>query len=200
LSLAEEKGAPLTFSVRWTTADLEALPDPLDDTRYEIIDGELYVAKQPSLEHQYACGELYAALRAWSEQTGKGLAVLAPGIIFAEDDNVAPDVVWISHERLRTALGADRKLHEAPELVVEVLSPGASNERRDRDAKLKLYARRGVDEYWLVDWQRRRVELFRRVGPAFQLAAALTSDDQLQSPLLPGFAHPVGRIFFPAEF
>jgi len=190
----------LTFSVRWTTADLEALPDPLDDTRYEIIDGELYVAKQPSLEHQYACGELYAALRAWSEQTGQGLAVLAPGVIFAEDDNVAPDVVWISHQRLRAALGADRKLHEPPELVVEVLSPGASNERRDRDAKLKLYARGGVDEYWLVDWQRRRVELFRRVGLALQLAATLTSDDQLQSPLLPGFAHPVGRIFFPEKF
>ena len=197
---AEKRGAPLTFSVRWTTADLEALPDPLDDTRYEIIDGELYVAKQPSLEHQYACGELYAALRAWSEQTSFGLALFAPGIIFAEDDNVAPDVVWISRQRLRAALGADRKLHEPPELVVEVLSPGAANERRDRDAKLKLYARRGVDEYWLVDWQRRRVELYRRDGPAFRLGASLTDADQLQSPLLPGFAHAVDRFFFPEEF
>src|SRR5437868_4287433 len=105
---AEKRGAPLTFSVRWTTADLEAL-------------------------------------------------------------------------------------HEPPELVVEVLSPGAANERRDRDAKLKLYARRGVDEYWLVDWQRRRVELYRRDGPAFRLGASLTDADQLQSPLLPGFAHAVDR-------
>ncbi len=130
----------MAFSVRWTSADLEVLPDPLDDTRYEIIDGELFVAKQPSLEHQYACGELYAALRAWTEQTGLGLALIAPGIIFAEDDNVAPDVMWMSRARLRTAVGADRKLHAPPELVVEVLSPGASNERRDREAKFKLYA------------------------------------------------------------
>jgi Uma2 family endonuclease len=186
--------------VRWTTADLEALPDPLDDTRYEIIDGELYVAKQPSLEHQYACGELYAALRAWSEQTRLGLALFAPGLIFAEDDNVAPDVVWISRQRLRAALGTDGKLHEPPELVIEVLSPGASNARRDRDAKLKLYARRAVDEYWLVDWQGRRVELYRRDGLAFRLVATLAEDDRLQSPLLPGFAHVVGGLFFPEEF
>src|SRR5438309_4968583 len=186
---AEKRGAPLTFSVRWTTADLEALPDPLDDTRYEIIDGELFVAKQPSLEHQYACSELCAALRAWSEQTGLGLALFAPGIIFAEDDNVAPDVVWISRERLRTAVGADRELHEPPELVVEVLSPGAPHERRDRDAKLKLYARRGVDEYWIVDLQRGRTEIFRRDGPSFRLAETPGDDDYLQSPILPGFRH-----------
>ena len=68
------------------------------------------------------------------------------------------------------------------------------------DYELKLYARRGVDEYWLVDWQRRRVELYRRDGPAFRLGASLTDADQLQSPLLPGFAHAVDRFFFPEEF
>jgi len=53
------------------------------------------------------------------------LANTAPGVIFAEDNNVAPDVVWVSRSRLRTALGADSKLHSAPESAVEVLSPGA---------------------------------------------------------------------------
>ena len=38
---------------RMATADLETLPDPLDDTRYEIIDGERYVARQPALAHQF---------------------------------------------------------------------------------------------------------------------------------------------------
>jgi Uma2 family endonuclease len=186
--------------VRWTSADLEALPDPLDDTRYEIIDGELFVAHQPSLVHQYACGQLYAAIEAWSELTGLGLAVIAPGVIFAEDDNVAPDVVWISRERLRTAVGADRKLHEAPELIVEVLSPGPSNESRDRHAKFKLYARRGVQEYWIVDPLRRRAELFRREGPTFNVAEVLPAEASLHSPLLPGFTHPLAKLFLPDEF
>src|SRR5436190_22428576 len=159
-------GSSVMTSLRMTTADLDVFPDPLDDTRYEIIDGELYVARQPSLEHQYASDEACAALRTWSARAGRGFAFSAPGIIFAEDDNVAPDVIWIGRERLRTARGDDDKLHEAPELIVEVLSPGASNQRRDRDLKLKLYSRRGVREYWIVDCAARVVSVYRRRGGA----------------------------------
>jgi Uma2 family endonuclease len=189
-------------SLRWTIADLEAFPDPLDDTRYEIIDGELYVTTQPSLEHQYASGGVQAALLEWSEATGRGRPFAAPGVIFADDDNVAPDVVWLSRERLRAARGADGKLHAAPELMVEVLSPGGRNELRDRAVKLKLYSRRGVDEYWLVDWQRRRVEVYRRAPSepeTLRLAATLTAGARLESPLLPGFGILIDRLFLPDE-
>ena len=86
-------------------------------------------------------------LQEWSTQAATGVPNLAPGVIFADDDAVVPDVVWASTARLATALEADGKLHAAPELAVEVLSPGASNERRDREATLKLYSRRSVAEY-----------------------------------------------------
>jgi Uma2 family endonuclease len=187
-------------TLRMTTADLEVLPDPLDDTRYEIIDGELYVAKQPSLEHQYASDEACAALRSWSTRTGRGFAFSAPGIIFADDDNVAPDVIWISKERLRTARGDDGKLHAAPELVVEVLSPGAYNEQRDRDLKLKLYSRRGVEEYWIVDCAARQVGVYRRDAGELRPVVTLAADEELRSPLLPGFSLPVNQLFFPGAF
>lgn len=72
---------------------------------------------------------------------------MAPGLIFAEDDDVAADVVWISHARLQNALQDDGKLHSAPELVIEVVSPGSRNANRERQIKLKLYSRRGVQEY-----------------------------------------------------
>ncbi|WP_414421341.1 Uma2 family endonuclease [Synechococcus sp. W60.1] len=75
------------------------------------------------------------------------MANTAPGVIFAEDNNVAPDVVWVSRSRLRTALGADGKLHSAPESAVEVLSPGACNIGQDKQTKLKLYSRLGLQEY-----------------------------------------------------
>ncbi|MDQ3699290.1 MAG: Uma2 family endonuclease, partial [Chloroflexota bacterium] len=157
-----------------------------------------YVSRQPSLEHQYTCDEVCSALRAWSHATGNGMAFSAPGVIFAEDDNVAPDVVWLSRERLRAARGADGKLHQAPELMVEVLSPGAANERRDREAKRKLYARRGVDEYWIVDLQGRRVEVFRQVGGALEPSGTLLATDRLESPLLPGFGISVEALFLAA--
>jgi Uma2 family endonuclease len=180
-------------TLRWTSADLEVLPD--DGKRYEIIDGELYVSRQPGYHHQYACTQLSGALVAWSNQTQVGVTLHAPGVIFADDDDVAPDVVWISRERLAVALDHAGHIHTAPELVVEVLSPGNANERRDRDVKLKLYSRRGVNEYWIVDWQQRKVEVYRRQDLALHLAATLYATDTLTSPLLPGFACPVVTLF-----
>src|SRR5262249_10211009 len=148
----------MATELRFTSADLEVMPD--DGKRYEIIDGELYVSKQPNYHHQYTCSEINRQLGNWSKESGKGRALPAPGVIFAEDDDVAPDVIWISNERLPIALRKDGKFHNAPELIIEVLSPGFANEKRDRDAKLKLYSRRGVNEYWIVDWLMRNVEVY----------------------------------------
>jgi len=180
-------------ALRCTSADLAVLPE--DGKRYEIIAGELYMSRQPHWHHQYACVKLCTALDSWSMQTGAGQVNLAPGIIFADDDDVAPDVVWISHARREAALGADGHLHAAPELVVEVLSPGTTNARRDREAKLKLYSRRGVQEYWIVDWQTRQVEVYRREQLALRLVATLHATDSLTSPLLPGFVCAVATLF-----
>ena len=139
--------------------------------------------------------KVFAALEAWSVHTGAGEANLAPGVIFAEDDDIPPDVIWISHTRRTTALGPDGHLHAAPELVVEILSPGTTNERRDREAKLKLYSRRGVLEYWIVDWRTQQVEVYRREELALRLVATLYTTDTLTSPLLLGFACEVATLF-----
>jgi Uma2 family endonuclease len=179
--------------LRWTSSDLGALPD--DGKRYEIIDGELYMSGQPHFIHQRVCSDVNRALGNWSEDAGRGVAVAAPGVIFGEEDDVAPDVVWASHERLREVLGADGKLHSAPELVVEVLSPGSRNELRDRDVKLKLYSRRGVSEYWLVDWSTRRFDVYRQDDGALRLVETLMGTGSVRSPLLPGFALDIAKLF-----
>lgn len=169
----------------WTSADLEAFPD--DGKLREIIDGELYVSTQPHWYHQNVCARVTTMLTNWSLETEAGEVSVAPGLVFADDDDVAPDVVWISQAQLEAALASDGKLHAAPELVVEVLSPGSANARRDRQAKLRLYSRRGVREYWLLDWRTRRLEVFRREGAILKPVATLYDDDTLTSPLLPGF-------------
>lgn len=92
-------------------------------------------------------------------------------------------------------MGADGKLHAAPGLAIEVLSPGATNARRDRETKLKLYAREGVEEYWIVDWLARAVEVYRRAGAGLVPATPLTDADTLTSPPLPGFALPVADLW-----
>src|SRR5256712_8781758 len=183
----------MNTALRWTSADLTVLPD--DGKRYEIIDGDLYMSRQPHWHHQRACGKTFAALDTWSMQTGAGEANLAPGVIFAEADDVAPDVVWVSQARRTAALGAEGHLHAAPELVVEVLSPGSANERRDREVKLKLYSRRGVLEYWIVDWRTQQVAVYRLQDGVLQLVVTLAHAEILTSPLLPGFACPVATLF-----
>jgi Uma2 family endonuclease len=183
----------MTSALHWTSADLEALPN--DGRRYEIIAGDLFVSKQPHICHQDVCFQAAGLLNEWSRRTGLGRAFIAPGLIFAEDDDVAPDVVWISTSRLAEALGKDGKLHSAPELVIEVLSPGATNLRRDRESKLNLYSRCGVEEYWIVSWTNRSVELHRRNNDELRELATLTAGDTLESPMLPGFKALVVELF-----
>jgi Uma2 family endonuclease len=184
----------MASTLRWTSADLESLPE--DGSRYEIIDGELYVSKQPHFYHQLVCSRLVATLSKWSEETGLGCAIFSPGLMFAEDDDVVPDVAWLSNARLLEALGQDGKLHLAPDLVIEVLSPGAANLKRDREAKLELYSRTGVREYWIVDWMSQAVEVYRRQGTSgLSLVRKLRKEDAIESILLPGLRVKLGQLF-----
>lgn len=189
-----ERESDMSATEKFTSADLALMPD--DGKRYEIIEGELYVSRQPGFEHQYTCGQLFRFLQEWNEENGTGVAIIAPGVIFADDDDVAPDVVWVSRERLADAVDKAGHLRKAPELIVEVLSPGKANERRDRQAKLKLYSRRDVKEYWIVDWMQRLVEVYRREQDALKLKATLHEEDAIESPLLPGFSCQVAKLFF----
>jgi Uma2 family endonuclease len=183
----------MTVTHHWTVADLETLPD--DGNRYEIIGGELFVSTQPHYCHQGVCSKIIALLDVWNDRTGLGHVNGAPGIIFSDDDAVAPDVTWISILRLASAAGADGKLHDAPELIVEVLSPGKENERRDRQIKLDLYSRRGVQEYSLVNWRARLIDIYRRTESGLFAAETLYEGDTLETSLLPGFSFRINTLF-----
>ncbi|MEA5463713.1 Uma2 family endonuclease [Leptothoe sp. PORK10 BA2] len=93
---------------------------------------------------QKAGGNTSAEVRNWSVETGLGEAVQTSGVIFSNADNMIPDVVWSSKARLARSLDEAGHLSVAPELIVEVLSPGVDNERRDHETKLKLYTSRGL--------------------------------------------------------
>jgi Uma2 family endonuclease len=92
-----------------------------------------------------------------------------------------------TNERMKTVAGG--RFQAAPEIVIEIFSPGPSNQRRDRRVKRNLYAARGVDEYWLADPENRTVEMHRR-NAAGDLAfdrSFLPADD-LTSAFFPGSA------------
>lgn len=179
----------------WTVHDLAAFPDDGGQKRYEIIGGDLFVTRAPHFRHQKLAANLQFALAQWSRESGQGITVQTPGLIFTDTDSVIPDLIWISQERLTKGLDEAGHLTLAPELVVEIVSPGKNSGQRDRQVKLKLYSRHGVLEYWVVDGQLKTLELFRREEGQLRLLATLYEEDVLTSPLLPRFALPVGQIF-----
>jgi Uma2 family endonuclease len=184
----------ISTSRRWTTADLEALE--YDEwNRYEIIDGDLFVTHAPHLNHQNSMGKIYAELLSWSKSTGLGKPFITPGLIFTDTDNVIPDLVWVSSARLETTVDEKGHFTAAPELVIEVLSAGSGNERRDQEAKLKLYAYQGVQEYWIVNWRSPQVEIYRQENTQLNLIGTFLPTDTITSPLLPGFECLVGEFF-----
>jgi Uma2 family endonuclease len=184
----------MTISERWTSADLDLFPDD-PRLRYEIIDGELYVSKAPHWHHQLVADRISRALGNWNDGAASGEVASGPGIILDDDSNLIPDVIWISRARLAQALGPDGKLHALPELVIEILSPGKQNIQRDRESKPLVYARQGVQEYWIVDWVGRTIEIYQLAATALVLATTLHPGDTLTSPLLPGFTLLIARVF-----
>jgi Uma2 family endonuclease len=177
----------------WTSADLAYMRD--NSARHEIVNGELFGSRPPHWQHQHTCGNFLYVLAEWSTHNNRGQVSINPSIDFSDTDIVAPDVVWISNERFVFLLNEEGHLTDAPELVVEVLLPGPQQERRDRQFKRKLYETQGVREYWIADWRLRQVEVYRRVEIELRLIATLLPEDTLTTPLLPGFACPVHRLF-----
>jgi Uma2 family endonuclease len=178
---------------RWTIADLEFFPDNGD--RHEIIDGNLYVTRAPHWKHQKVLTKLCRALPSKDINDRTGEVLQTPGLIFASDDNVIPDLVWISQEKLNHCVDEAGHFTTAPELIVEVLSQKSQDIARDRQIKLKLYSRVGVEEYWIVDWQQQTVEIYRRSQARLELFLTLFSEDQLTSPLFPNWSLEVADIF-----
>lgn len=182
----------------FTVDDLANLPD--DGNRYEVIEGELYMAAAPGNEHQGIIEMLTIALGTWRRAGGGGLSRPGIGLMFSRRDGVIPDLVWAAPDQLPAILinpatgERDGKWHLAPALVIEVLSPGPPNSERDRETKLTLYDRRGVREYWIVD-PARWVEVYRRSEGMLRLVATVTAAEHLTSPQLPGFSLPVAALF-----
>ena len=175
-----------------TNKDLEGLPQ--DGNRYELIEGELYVSTAPELIHQRAIGKLHFAFANYLVKKPIGEILYGPGVILSDYDGVIPDLVYLSNER-RDQIATGTRIYGAPNLVIEVLSPGMQNMERDRKVKLSLYDKYGVDEYWIIDTRARAVEVYRRETGKLKFFTTFVSDESVTSPLLPEFECSVVGLF-----
>jgi Uma2 family endonuclease len=161
------------------------------ESRWELFDGEAYMSPSPGRRHQELLMRLAMAFQA---ARGRGDqvffapldVVLSPGTVHQ------PDLILVL-ERNREIL--KDVIRGSPDLVVEILS--ASHEERDRVMKMETYARHGVGEYWIVDDDARRLEIYRldREAAAYRLAETCAPGDTARTGLLPLLALDV-RTFF----
>src|SRR5580704_10187306 len=125
-----------------TVHALDGAPD--DGNRYEVIEGELYVSTAPGFPHQTVLARIIIALGNYLDSNPIGRILPGLGIVFDDFNGVIPDLLYVSTDRLQRLLVGNHHLKAAPEIVIEILSPGSSNEDRDRNVKRKLYSTRGV--------------------------------------------------------
>jgi Uma2 family endonuclease len=158
---SDSPAAPRAGLGRYRASDYFALPD---EPRCELLYGRLQVTPAPTFRHQEIVGALHALLLAHARRTGARIAPAPVDVVLAPHSVVQPDVVYVGADR--TDIVRDR-VEGAPDLVVEVLSPGTA--RRDLGEKLRLYAEAGVGEYWVVDPAARTFEFLVNRDGAFLL-------------------------------
>ena len=184
---------PAPPGLKLTYEDFVSFPD--DGKRHELIDGEHVVTPSPNTAHQRVSGNLHLMIASWLEVHPIGRIFYAPfDVVFSEFDVVEPDLLYFSNERAAEVL-TRQHVRGAPELVVEIASPGTR--RRDETVKRHLYERSGVSEYWVVDPDVDAVRVYRREEAAFGRAIEFSRErgDVLTTPLLPDLDLPLTRIF-----
>jgi len=179
----------------WTYGNLAALPD--DQLRHELIDGEHVVTPSPNTLHQTISLNLVRVLLPYLDRHRLGQLLSAPfDVKLSLFTVLVPDLVYFTAERFVRVVN-EKHATAAPDLVVEILSPGTR--RRDKGRKRAVYDREGVREYWIVDPESRSVTALRRpradAGLTDVTTLTLDAGATLDSPLFPGLRVPLRDVF-----
>lgn len=180
-------------TIKFNYQDYLQLPE---DKRYEIIDGDLFMVPSPNEAHQRILLTLTTILLNYIKKNKLGYIYCAPfDVLFSEEDIVQPDIIFVS-DKNKKIITKDN-IQGAPDLLVEILSPGTS--KRDLGIKKKLYAKNGVREYWIVDLAQETVEVLNLkegefLGKSYNTGVA-GQTSRLSSSVIHGFDIDIKEIF-----
>ncbi|WP_018131122.1 Uma2 family endonuclease [Effusibacillus pohliae] len=173
-----------------------------DGERWELIDGIPYnMTPAPAEKHQRILGELVTEFATYLR--GKTCRVyVAPfdvRLSEADDDDqtynvVQPDLVVICD---RNKID-ERGCKGAPDLVVEILSPGYAA-KRDKLHKFHLYQKYGVKEYWIVDPLHENVDVYRLENGKYGERQVYTKEERVPVGIFEDFAIDLQIVFAGGE-
>ncbi len=173
----------------WSEAEYLAL-----DTNYlvELSDGCLEVLPMPTVFHQLIVNYLHNLLEAFVAAHASGMVLFAPlPVRLWPGQFREPDIVYCRPERVGNLHGQP----QGADLVVEVVSEGEENRKRDLETKRGEYAKAGIAEYWIVDPQEQRITVLTLDGQTYWEHGLFGIGTQASSVLLPGFSVPVEAVF-----
>jgi Uma2 family endonuclease len=173
-----------------TVENYKLLPET--GPRYQLIQGDLYMAPAPNRFHQEISRNLQFELHSYLKRNPIGKLFDAPFDVYLDKINVfQPDLLIVLNERL--GILTEEGAEGAPELVVEILSP--KTRRLDLLNKKLEYARAGVKELWIIDPEPRSLTVYQLASDGAENIRQLGEEDTLSTDLLPGFNLAVEMIF-----
>jgi Uma2 family endonuclease len=178
---------------RMTAAEFMALPEDPNNTRYELVHGEVVVSASPNFDHGYVVSQLLLVLAAFIKKHRLGVIVSDIDTPFGPEDVRRPDLLYFSGARLQ--LNERRQLTGPPDLCVEVLSP--SNRHVDRGDKFKLYRDAGVPFYWIFDPMLKSVEGYKLVGSEYVATVTAKDSAVVRLPPFEELEVPLAEIWVP---
>ena len=188
-------GTLLAEEMRYTFADYLEWEG---NERLELLDGEPLMQATPHRIHQKVSAALARLIGNYLE--GKQCEVYpAPFTVrLFEQDGDAPEDVQTVFEPDISVICDKSKLDRygckgAPDLVIEILSP--STRRIDQWLKFQQYQRAGVREYWIVDPERKNVQVFLLEGKFLQLREMYEAADVAKVHVLDGCVIELSRVF-----
>ena len=174
----------------WTYDDYAALPD--DGQRYEIVNGVLVMAPAPTPEHQDIVGMIFHYLLIHVKFVGLGRVFMAQiDVALSPENTFQPDVVVILNAHLDRV--GEKKIIGAPDLAVEVASPGTV--LYDRITKYEKYARAGVQEYWIVNIKAKTIQVLVLEDGEYRSLGVFRGEQTLPSRIVPDLPVAVERFF-----
>jgi Uma2 family endonuclease len=181
-SLVDIEDRPLTIE------DLEAMPD--DGQRYELLQGELIVSPSPGGRHQETLGLLHVGLFAAVQEERSGKVLLAPfDVQLSPNDVVQPDLFFFRHSQEDQY--SMRRFSGAPAFVIEIVS--LSSGTYDRVRKATLYVNSGVEEYWVVEPEGKRILIHDPMSG--QPSPRIVTSGSVTSRVVPSFRVDLNKLF-----